>query len=44
MAARTRPRGDIDVIKHSGRPGITGVAVITGSAAGNVTGGLAGGD
>ena len=44
MAARTRPRGDIDVIKHCRCPGIAGVAVITGVAAGNVVGALAGGD
>jgi len=44
MAARTRTRGDIDVIKNCRGPGITGVAVITAVAAGNVVGGLAGGD
>ena len=44
MAARTRPRGDINVIKYRRRPGIAGVAVIAGVATGNVAGALAGDD
>ena len=44
IVATRATAGHGGMIKYRRRPGITGVAVITGVAAGNVVGRLAGGD
>ena len=44
MARGTGSRRNIDMVEHRRGPGIGGVAIIAGVAAGNVVGRLAGGD